>query len=532
MPQIIEVPGHGQVEFPDEMSDQQIVAAIQKNSPQQHRPNAAAMNPEAQVGPFTVKGETSGGFNPAAAIIKAGDIADSLRAGVVQMQRGPADWIRQKFGMGRDPVMEHIDQQRAESRQPMQDLAEVHPGSTTAAEVGMAAVSPNKLAPLFAAAEYGSPQERLLRGGAALAGNKAGELVGKGVGRVAQPVRPGELSQTQTLANEAADRLGVKLSAGEATGNRALKFAESATADLPLASGISSARHQANSKALNRAANRQLGQQGDEVTETVLAQARNDISGEYKRILDPAKIELDNSFRSEVQAISGSKVMKELRDEETDALLDQFRNMPQGKISVSGEWFQQNKTALDSQIKAAYNNGQPGKARALEQFEKALDRAALRSLSTADQAAYKQAGKQWATLRTLEAGKVVENGNVMPGRLDTYFTNRYKGAYKEGKIKGDLPDVARLANTLRSPPNSGTVPRAFYTGSIGGAAMAEPMTAAGMLFGPALFQKASTSELAKKYITRGLMDISPEDEKLLMLAGGKLGLLGMASADR
>lgn len=32
MPQIIEVPGHGQVEFPDGMSDEDIVAAIQKNS--------------------------------------------------------------------------------------------------------------------------------------------------------------------------------------------------------------------------------------------------------------------------------------------------------------------------------------------------------------------------------------------------------------------------------------------------------------------------------------------------------------------
>lgn len=35
MPQIIEVPGHGQVEFPDGMSDQDIVAAIQRNAPKQ-----------------------------------------------------------------------------------------------------------------------------------------------------------------------------------------------------------------------------------------------------------------------------------------------------------------------------------------------------------------------------------------------------------------------------------------------------------------------------------------------------------------
>ena len=44
MPQVIEVPGHGPVEFPDGMSDDQIVAAIKKNAmvPQQK----SKLNPE------------------------------------------------------------------------------------------------------------------------------------------------------------------------------------------------------------------------------------------------------------------------------------------------------------------------------------------------------------------------------------------------------------------------------------------------------------------------------------------------------
>lgn len=394
------------------------------------------------------------------------------------------------------------------------------------------AATPNKAAPFVAAMEYGSPQERLLRGGAAYAGNKVGELVGKAGGRVLQPTRSTEMPQAQVLANDAADRLGVKLSAGEASGNRALKYAESATADLPIASGMATKRHQANAQAMNAAALRAVGQSGNEVTEAALAQARSDIGQEYRRILDPAKIELDNSFRGEVKAIGNSKVMKELQDQDMESLLGQFRNMPAGKISVSGDWFQQNKTALDQAVRAAYNNNEPAKARALEQFEKALDRAAMRSLAPAEQAAYKTAQKQWASLRMIEAGKVVENGNVMPGRLDSALGNRYKAAYKEGKIKGDLPDIARLASTLRPPPNSGSVPRAFYTGSMGGMMLAEPTTAAAMLAGPAIFQKAATSKAARDYLTKGLLNISPDEEKLLMLSGGKLGLLGVAAADR
>lgn len=532
MPQIIEVPGHGRVEFPDGMSDAEIVSAIKRNAQQPKRPNEAAMNPEANVWGMRVDGEASSGFNPAAAIIKAGEVADNIGKGATQLMRGPADWIKQKMGGAPDPVLEQIAQERAMAKQPMKDLAEVHPGSTFIGEAGMYAVAPNKAGPVMAAMEYGSPTERVVRGGAAYLGNKIGEKLGQAPGRAVHPVRPGELSETQMLANEAADRLGVKLSAGEATGNRTMKWAESTTADLPGAAGMATKRHSANAKAMNAAALRQLGQGGDEITEAVLAKARADTSDIYKRVLDPAKIELDNTFRAEVKAISGSKVLRELRDEQVDSILNQFKDMPQGKIAVSGEWFQQNKTALDAEIRAAYTNGQPGKARALEGFEGALDRAATRSLPKTDRADYAKAGRQWATLRQLETGKVVENGNVMPGRLDQALNTRYKGAYKEGRIDGDLSDVARLASTLRGPPNSGTLPRQFYAGGIGGAALFEPATALGLLAGPATVQGLLTSPLMRKYMSpeRSLLNVSPDLDELLKHLGGTAGLLGAVGA--
>lgn len=490
------------------------------------KPNAAAMNPEVSTPFGTIKGEASNGFNPAAYLIQIGDALDSMQKGAVQAQFGVGDWIKQKLGGAPNPMLQAIAQERAEAKKPMQDLQEVHPGSTMLGTGTLFAVAPNKLAPALAALEHGSVGDRALGAGVAFAGNKIGEKAGQALGRVLQPTRQGELSATQVAANEAADRLGVKLSSGEATGNRALRWAESATADLPIASGIATTRRTANQKAMNSATLRQLGQQGDEITEGVLAKARQDISGTYDRVLAPAKIELDTPFRAEVKAITGSKVMKELRDEQTDALIGKFQDMPQGKISVSGEWFQQNKTALDTQIKAAYNNSQPAKAMALERFEEALDRAAMRSLKPDDRAAYKAAGKQWATLRALESGKVVEGGNVMPGRLNSYLENRYKGAFKEGKIKGDVADVARMGGVLRDPPNSGTAARHMYTGGAIGAGMFEPTTALTMLAGPSALQWASPH--MANYMQRGLMNVTPEIERALMLSGGKLGLLGAA----
>lgn len=492
--------------------------------PQAARPNAAAANPEVQTPLGTIKGETSTGFNPAAYMIQLGDWMDSVNKGAIEAKLGVGDWMRQKLGGQPDPLLAQIRQERADAAPAMKDLQEVHPGSTTLASATGFMLSPNKAAPILAAMEQGPVSERLVKGATAYLGNKVGEKIGQGIGRVAQPTRAGELSAAQQAGNEAADRLGVKLTAGEATGNRGLKWAEASSADLPGGIGIATKRFDANRRALNQGALRQLGEAGDEVTPDVLAMARTRIGGEYDRILNPAKIELDNSFRAEVKNITGSKVMKELRDEGTEELLGRFQNMPQGKISVSGEWFQQNKTALDSAIRSAYTNGQAGKAKALERFEDALDRAAMRSLGADEKAAYKTAQRQWATLRALESGKVVEGGSVMPGRLDTYLGNRYGAAYKEGKIKGELADVASLANILRPPPQSGTAPRAIYSGLLGGAAFAEPITAASMFAAPAALQAISPA--MRRYMERGMMEITPEMERYLMLGGGKAGLMG------
>lgn len=492
------------------------------------QPNQAAMNPEAQIGSFTIKGETDSGFNPAAALIRAGHGLNKLNQGALRIMRTPADWVATNRGE-RDPIAAAIDKEQEEAKQPMADLAEVHPGSSLLGDVAPLVAAPMRALPALAAIEYGTPEEKLKHTALAFAGNKLGEMGGKALGRVAQPVREGELSQAQQVANAAADKLGVKLSAGEASGSRALKWAESSSGDLPIAAGMSQKRHQANAAAINTAAARSIGQEASELTPSVLAKAREDTSGIYKSVLANTKIELDSGFRAEVQQITNSKVMKELRDESTDAIVGKFQSLPEGKISVTGEWFQQNKTALDQTIRSAYQKGESGKAIALEKFEKALDRAAMRSMNETEREAYKRAQRQWANLRMLETGKVVEGGNAMPGRLDTALTTRYKGAYKEGKIKGELPDIASLASVLRPPPNSGSVPRAFYTGGIGGAAFAEPMTALGMLAGPAAMQGLMTAPAMRKYLSGGGLlgaKVTPEMEKKLMKAGGYAALLG------
>lgn len=378
--------------------------------------------------------------------------------------------------------------------------------------------------------EYGTAQERSKRGATGGAGGVAGGVVGNVIGRALNPVRP-NLTQTQQAAQDAAGRLGVTLSPGEMTGSRPLRWAEAALADLPFSSGMEQARQKANEKAMATGAAKALGETAEEITPDVLANARVNIGQRFQNLIQSRDIPLDKTFRAEVQNITGSKVMQELRNDSVEPLLNRFRNMPQGKISVDGDWFQQNKTALDMAIREAYGASQNGKAQALERLEKAFDGALRRSMSKTEQASYDAAQKQWASLRLMETGQVVKDGRIMPAALDSAMKNRYKDAYREGKLSGELPDIASLGSTLRPMPNSGTTPRALYSGAAGGMAMLEPATAATMMAAPPALQKLMQSEAGKRYLTQGLFSVTPEMERLLMLGGGGLLSAGALAAN-
>lgn len=137
-----------------------------------NRPNAAAMNPEVNIGPFTVKGEADSGFNPAAMIIKAGHALDKINRGILQAREAPGNFVREKLGMppavGFSGEMARVEKETA---QPMRDLQEVHPGSTLIGDIAPVIAAPWRMLPAIAASEYGSLGERAVKGGAALAGN-------------------------------------------------------------------------------------------------------------------------------------------------------------------------------------------------------------------------------------------------------------------------------------------------------------------------------------------------------------------------
>jgi hypothetical protein len=464
-----------------------------------------------------------------AALIGAGRTVDRGLQGIKQMGLQVAS----PFSEGARAALEAQKYRMTADDEQYAKLTQARPGATMLGEIAPLMAAPMLGSGVGGAAlsaslpgliSYGSAEERLKSGAMGAAGGAAGAAIGSAVGRALQPnrVTPGA---TQQSALDAAKRVGVTVPVGDVTGSKPVRWLQSTLADMPLSGGMAQKADAANKAAINQAANRAIGQAGEEVTEQTLDAARQQIGGTFSAILNPLQVTLDKPFRADVQAIVGSKVMRELRNESVDNLIDPFKKLPNAPVRVSGDWFQQNKTALNDAIRSAYTSGEVGKARALEAFEGALDRAATRSMGQKERAAYDVARKQWASLRTLETGKVVEGGNVMPGRLDSALNTRYKQAYKEGKLSGELADIAKLGQVYKPLPQSGTTPRAMYSGLAGGAAFVDPMTAATMLGAPVAAQKFLQSDAGRKYLTKGLLEVSPETEKWLMRAGG--GLLGL-----
>jgi ElaB/YqjD/DUF883 family membrane-anchored ribosome-binding protein len=204
MSQIIEVPGHGQVEFPDGMTDAQIVAAIKRNHPREI--NQAAMNPEAETPFGTVKGETSTGLNPAAMLIKAGSALDSINKGILQAKLGPGDWLRQQLGGQPNELLQSMKAEQQSNKPAMEDLQAVHPGSAVLGDLLAAGPMPWRALPIVAGAEYGSPMERIEKAGAALVGGKLAEKGGQLASRM---FAKSEANATRAAATNAVKDEGI-----------------------------------------------------------------------------------------------------------------------------------------------------------------------------------------------------------------------------------------------------------------------------------------------------------------------------------
>lgn len=511
MPQLIEVPGHGQVEFPDGMNDQQIVAAIQANTPKQY--SQAALRPEANVpGLGTVSAESGGGFNPAAALIKAGDFFNKIRAGGIQAQYGPADWLRKKMDPSAQPtpVLQAMEAELASNKPAIDDLKAIHPGSALIGDLAAVAPTPWRALPVIAASEYGGLGERALKGGAAFLGGKLVEKGGQAVtglfqkseANAAQSAAQNAVKDQTTQAAQEAGYVIPPTGANPTLFNRAL---EGYAGKITTAQSAS----MKNQAVTDTLAKRALGIPENEALSTAsIAAVRKDAGKAYDDVKSIGKVSSDNQFAADIQALGAKDA--QLSAEVPEMGNKQLQNLVAAlnKPGFSADTAINLTRKLRSDANANFKNAADPDKLALAQAQRgasdAIEGLIERNLAatgdTAKLAAFRAARERIAKSYSVEQALNESSGSVAANSLAKQFA-------KGKPLSGDLKTIAQTAQVYpkatqeitSSMPGVSPLDYAAFGGI--SAALGNPGIMAGVLGRP-LLREGLLSKPYQQFMTR------------------------------
>jgi hypothetical protein len=280
----------------------------------------------------------------------------------------------------------------------------------------------------------------------------------------------------------------------------------------------------ANQQAINRAAAKAVGENADNVGESVLDAARARMSAEYGRLNAAAKPDASGPefMRALIGVDSNNKALMSFASDKVDNLVDKGLDLAQaGKLS--GEAYQTIRSQLGKQAKDAFSSGNSAVGDAIKGLQKGLDDAANASLNTGDQKALELVRRQYAAFKTLTKGQVSEGGNVSAARLASALRQTAPDRFRTGRIDSDLMDIARVGEAIKpyANPNSassaaladfaanpGTLGLLMAAGNrgLGGVYMSGPM---------------------RGYLSSGLL--SPAAEQIMLRSAAPAGLLGFGA---
>lgn len=384
-----------------------------------------------------------------------------------------------------------------------------------------------------------------------LGGGAAG-LIGQGLGnlisRAIRPVRSTLPAAEQALAEEASRR-NIPLTAAQLTGSRPLQITESVMENLPFTSGPQIAKRTAQQQAFNRAVGATFGSAEDAITPEVAGAARTRIGQKFTDLAARNTLQADDALLSDLARID-ENARRYLTPDVGRVVLNRMDD-----VLARVENGTMNGTAyrnLDSELGKAARGTQSGDLRnALGDLRGSLRNAMDRSISGADQAAWKDARREYANLMTVapvaaknEAGDV--SGKTLLAAANAANKNAKFGAPSE---LGTLGRIGR-AFVADQIPNSGTAQRALIqnlitrpaagsvlgaggfaaTGNdpLKGAAVGAGVTAGGLLT-PRAIQLLMNSPAGQRYLTQGLLSISTDQAaaiNALARSGVTAGLLG------
>jgi len=488
----VELPDGSVAEFPDGTPPDAMKAAIAKRFPPQQSAPAIHNVPEFDPGvegynPQTGMVEKGGGLwdKAGAFITGANDIpiaGPAMKAGVAGISAGlAAPFSDQSVG-------DIYSQMRGRQEQVMQD----NPGTALAGQIAGTALvlrgaGKGKIGSKALGLEGTLPSRVLwsgLSGGTisgadtAVRGGDAGDValsaglgagiggaipaVGAGVKKGVQKViSPFRTSPERTSMAKALEREGVELTAGQKTGSKGLRYAESEIGGGK-AEGIAERQgEQFTAAVLKRAgvsANRASPEVIDDAFSTMGKQfddlaARNELVPDQKFVAD-----LRSAFNE-----YGNMVPESARAPIVQGITNDIATAVQQNGKLSGKVYQSVRSRLE---KAARSTKDPELATALRGIREALDTGMERSMYKAgskDVGAWRKVRKEYRNMLVVEraatgAGENAALGLISPSALRNATVAQGRRSYARGQ--GDFAELARAGEAVMKPlPQSGTAPR-------------------------------------------------------------------------
>jgi hypothetical protein len=515
MPQVIEVPNFGEVEFPDDMSDEDIASAIKKNALGYKEPKAKLTTgdkfAQGMKDPFDAGAQLLTNMLPKG-VVNAGNklnnfIADKtglvarLPEGGVnqQISDNEAQYQAQRTAQGE----EGVDWSRMGGNilSPMNIFAAsklpaaMNVGKSMLAGAGLTALSQ----PVVNAENGGFAEEKLKQ--AAIGGATGGILSGatSGLSRLISPkasVNP----NVQLLKSE-----GVTPTIGQTLGG-GFNRAEEALSSVPvLGSMVSGARNRANTQFEAAAHNRALkpiglelpkgisGRDAINFTESALKDKYDDVLGKI------GAIQTDNAFNtklSSLQSLVSKKVAPKAERAKFDSIVREVKDSIDQNGYLTSDAYKTLESSLGSKankLGMSTNIYEGDLAPAVKQLQQELkDMLQRQSGQYADD--LKATNTGWANFKRVQRASSAlgaEDGGFTPAQLQNAVKaldkSKDKGAFARGTaLNQDLTDAGKavLGNKVR---DSGTTERAFLgAAGIGGLAF-EPTIAATTLAGSSLY---------------------------------------------
>jgi len=342
-----------------------------------------------------------------------------------------------------------------------QTVGEFVPGGLGPGGIGRKAV--NVLAPAIGSETAGQMTRGSdYEGAARIVGGLGGAMVPQMARRAVTPFP--QLDPEHARLVSVLDQEGVRLTAGDRTGNKAVRWAESVANDTPFAGQRIGAEKAAQAEDFTAAILRRVGENDRRVTGPVIDNAFRRIGGEFGRLA------ANNTMRADQQLVADLR--QAVRDytelvpatNQAPAVANIVRDL--GIIlrrngELTGPQYQAFRSRFDRAARAARQD--PQLSDAMFGIRNAIDDAMGRSMSAADQAAWREVRTQYRNMLVVEklatgANAEAAQGLIKPQALLSAVAGQNRRDLARGR--GDFADLAKAGRAvLQELPNSGTPAR-------------------------------------------------------------------------